>query len=80
MDYYLGQIIVFPYNFVPRGWLLCNGQQLTIQQYTPLYSLIGNKFGGDGHNTFNIPNLKGAEPTPGSGYYICVEGLYPPRD
>jgi microcystin-dependent protein len=80
MDYFLGQIVCFPYSFVPMGWLLCNGQILQIQQNTALFSLIGTKFGGNGTTTFAIPNLQGAEPQPGTGYYICVSGIYPTRD
>lgn len=80
MDYFLGQIVVFPYSFVPMGWMLCNGQQLSVQQNTALFSLIGNKFGGNGQTTFNLPNLQGAEPLPGIGYYICISGIYPTRD
>ena len=80
MDYFLGQIIVFPYSFVPMGFLLCNGQQLNIQQYSALYSLIGNKFGGNGNTTFCIPNLQGAETLPGTAYYICISGIYPTRE
>lgn len=80
MDYFLGQIVIFPYNFVPMGWLLCNGQTLQVQQNTALFSLIGNKFGGNGTSTFCVPNLQGAEAVPGTAYYICVSGIYPTRD
>ncbi len=80
MDYFLGQIELFPYSFAPMGWLLCNGAILQIQQNTALYSLIGTKFGGNGTTTFALPNLQGAEPTPGTGFYICVSGIYPTRD
>jgi microcystin-dependent protein len=80
MDYFLGQIVCFPYDFAPKDWLLCNGQQLNIPQNTALFSLISNKFGGNGTTTFCIPNLQGAEPWPGTGYYICINGIYPARD
>jgi microcystin-dependent protein len=80
MDYFLGQIVVFPYSFVPMGWMLCNGQQLNIQQNTALFSLLSNKFGGNGTTTFCIPNLQGAEVLPGTAYYICVSGIYPTRE
>ena len=79
MDYFLGQICTFPYTFVPYGWLLCNGAQLQIRDNTALYSLIGTTFGGNGTTTFNIPNLQGAEPQPGVGYYICISGIFPTR-
>lgn len=80
MDYFLGQIELFPYSFVPMGWMLCNGTILQIPQNTALFSLIGNKFGGNGTTTFAIPNLQGGEPIPGMGFYICVSGIYPTRD
>ncbi|MBB2182439.1 tail fiber protein [Lachnospiraceae bacterium MD1] len=79
MEYYYGQICVFPYIFVPRGWKLCNGELLQISQNQVLFSLIGTKFGGNGTTNFALPNLQGAEPEPGTGYYICVEGVYPSR-
>ncbi len=79
MDYFLGQIVLFPYGFAPMGWLVCNGQVLNVMQYQAVFSLIGNKFGGNGSTTFCVPNLQGAEPVPGMGYYICMQGLYPVR-
>jgi microcystin-dependent protein len=56
---FLGQVIPVPYNFAPKGWALCNGQILLIAQNTALFSLLGNNFGGDGKNTFGLPNLQG---------------------
>ncbi|HBE80142.1 MAG TPA: phage tail protein, partial [Firmicutes bacterium] len=56
MDYEVGQIVLFPYTLFPDNfpynWLLCNGQQLSIQEYKAVFSVIGNKFGGDGVTTF----------------------------
>ncbi|MGS0763920.1 phage tail protein [Syntrophomonas curvata] len=80
MDYFLGQIVLFPYTFTPLGWMKCDGATLNIQQNTALFSLIGNKFGGNGTTTFCIPNLLGAEPISGMNYYICISGIYPTRD
>jgi microcystin-dependent protein len=54
---YLGQISMFGGNFAPSGWAFCNGQLLSISQYTALYSLIGTYYGGDGQSTFALPNL-----------------------
>jgi len=79
MDYFIGDICLFPYSFTPRGWIKCDGALLPIQQYDTLYALIGNKFGGDGRTNFGVPNLQGAEPIPDMGYYICVEGIFPSR-
>ncbi len=76
----LGQISLLPYNFVPRGWLKCTGQSLNIGSNQALYSLLGNKFGGDGRTTFNLPDLKDASPVAGANYYIAIEGVYPQQD
>lgn len=46
------------FNFAPTGWALCNGQLLSISQYTALFSLLGTTFGGDGVRTFGLPNLQ----------------------
>ena len=52
------------------------GQELTIAQNKPLFSLIGNRFGGDGQTTFRLPDLRGAAPD-GTTYTICDQGVYP---
>ncbi len=80
MDPFLGTIKLFPLDFEPQGWMLCNGRQLTITQHQALYALIGNRYGGDGRTNFNLPNLTGAEPFPGMKYYIAYIGLFPTRD
>lgn len=59
MDQYLGEIRVFPYNFIPRGWAACDGSLLAINTNTALYSLLGTQFGGNGQTTFALPDLKG---------------------
>ena len=58
-DPYLGEIMLVPYNFVPRGWAACNGQLLSIAQNQALFSLLGTIYGGDGITTFALPNLGG---------------------
>ncbi len=80
MDYFLGLIMLMPYNFAPMDWTFCNGQILPIRENTALYSLIGNTYGGDGVTTFALPNLQGAEPIPNMHYCICLAGIYPTRD
>lgn len=55
----LAQIILFGGNFAPRGTLFCAGQSLSIAQNTALFSLLGTTFGGDGVQTFNIPDFRG---------------------
>lgn len=56
---YLGEIRVFSFDRIPRNWLPCNGQVLSIQQYQGLYVLLGNQYGGDGKTNFQLPNLQG---------------------
>lgn len=59
MDPFLGEIRLFPYNFVPRGWQPCDGRLLSVQTNTALFSLIGTQFGGNGTATFALPDLRG---------------------
>lgn len=68
MDPYLAEIRMFAGNFAPRNWALCEGQILAISQNQSLYSLLGNMYGGDGRNTFALPDLRGrAVISPGVG-------------
>lgn len=59
MDEYLGMIKAFAGNFVPRGYMACNGQTISLQQNSALYALLGTTYGGDGQNTFGLPDLRG---------------------
>jgi len=61
-DQYLGEIRLFPYNFAPSGWAFCNGQIMSIQQNTALFSLLGTTYGGNGTTTFALPDLRGRAP------------------
>ena len=56
---FLGEIDLMAFNFAPRGWAMCNGQLLSIQQNTALFSLLGTTYGGDGVQTFALPDLRG---------------------
>ena len=56
---YLGEIEIFGFNFAPKGWLMCAGQILPINQYQALFSLLGTTYGGHGINTFALPDLRG---------------------
>lgn len=56
---FLGEIRRFGFNFPPKGWALCNGQILAINQNAALFSLIGTFYGGNGTTTFALPNLQG---------------------
>jgi microcystin-dependent protein len=53
---------MFGFGFAPRGWQMCNGQILAINQYQALFSLIGTYYGGNGSTTFQLPNLQGSVP------------------
>ncbi|WP_248928196.1 phage tail protein [Paenibacillus hamazuiensis] len=59
---YVGEIRMIAGNFAPVGWAFCNGQILSISEYTLLYSLIGTTYGGDGVTTFCLPDLRGRAP------------------
>jgi microcystin-dependent protein len=58
-EFYIGQIQAFAFGFAPKGWLPCNGQLLSISQNSALFNLIGTTYGGDGHSTFALPDLRG---------------------
>ncbi|MFD2365129.1 phage tail protein [Pseudoduganella sp. GCM10020061] len=58
-DPFIGEIKIYPFNRVPRGWAPCQGQLLPINQNQALYSLLGNVYGGDGRTTFALPDLRG---------------------
>ncbi|MEG0182735.1 MAG: tail fiber protein [Stenotrophomonas sp.] len=59
---YVGEVRLFPYNFAPVGWFDCDGRLLSIAEYDVLFNLIGTTYGGDGVNTFGLPNLSGRVP------------------
>lgn len=56
---FIAEIRIFGFNFPPKNWAFCNGQILPISQNTALFSLIGTYYGGNGINTFALPNLQG---------------------
>jgi microcystin-dependent protein len=59
---YVGEIMAIPWTFAPAGWLMCNGQIVSIASYETLFYLIGTTYGGDGQFTFGIPDLRGRAP------------------
>ncbi|SHJ46549.1 Microcystin-dependent protein [Rubritalea squalenifaciens DSM 18772] len=59
MEGYIGEIRMFAGNFAPRNWEFCNGQDLPINQYASLYSIIGTTYGGDGVNSVGLPDFRG---------------------
>lgn len=59
---FIAEIKIFSFNFAPKGWALCNGQLLPINQNQALFSLLGTTYGGDGRVNFGLPNLQGRTP------------------
>jgi microcystin-dependent protein len=59
---YVGEIRMFGGNFAPNGWMFCEGQTLPISENEVLFQLIGTTYGGDGRETFNLPNLASRVP------------------
>ena len=59
---FVGEIRVFGFNFDPLGWFRCDGQLLSIAENDVLFALIGTTYGGDGQNTFAVPDLRGRKP------------------
>jgi len=61
-DPYVGEIRMFAGNFAPLGWAFCEGQLVSIAEQTVLFDLIGTTYGGDGQQTFALPDLRGRIP------------------
>ena len=59
---FLSEIKIVSFNFPPKGWALCNGQLLPINQNQPLFALLGTTYGGNGQTNFALPNLRGQVP------------------
>lgn len=59
---YVGEIRIFAGNFAPSGWALCDGALLAISEYDTLFNLIGTTYGGDGQDTFALPDLRSRVP------------------
>jgi microcystin-dependent protein len=59
---YISSIELWPLTWATQEYVLCNGQLLTIQQYSPLFALIGKTFGGNGTTNFAVPNMQGRVP------------------
>src|SRR5687768_1700220 len=75
---YVGEIRMFAGNFAPAGWMFCSGQLLPISENETLFQLIGTTYGGDGQETFALPNLQSRVPIhqgqgPGLGSYVLAE-------
>jgi microcystin-dependent protein len=72
---FLSEIRIMSFGFAPKGWALCNGQLLPINQNQALFSLLGTTFGGDGRVNFGLPDLKSRAPIHvGSGHTLGERG------
>ena len=72
---FLSEIRIFSFGFAPKGWALCNGQLLPINQNQALFSLLGTTFGGDGRVNFALPDLQGMTPIHvGQGHTLGEKG------
>lgn len=72
---YVGEIRIFAGNFAPAGWMFCEGQLLPISEYETLFVLIGTSYGGDGQETFALPDMRGRIPIHmGNGYNLAETG------
>jgi microcystin-dependent protein len=71
----VGEIRIFAGNFAPAGWMFCDGQLLSISENETLFQLIGTTYGGDGQNTFALPDLQGRLPLhQGNGFVLAQSG------
>jgi hypothetical protein len=77
-DPHLGEIDLFPYNFIPTGFMHADGSLLPISTNTALFSLLGTTFGGDGITNFALPDLRCMEP-PSMEYAVAMSGVFPSR-
>jgi microcystin-dependent protein len=72
---FLSEIRIMSFGFPPKGWALCDGQLLPINQNQALFSLLGTTYGGDGRVNFGLPNLQGRAPMHmGSGHTLGERG------
>ena len=78
MEPFIGQIVLFPFNFEIRNWARCDGRLLPISSNQALFALLGTQFGGDGRMTFALPKLAG--PSEGLQYQIALQGVFPSRE
>ena len=72
---FLSEIRIMSFSFAPKGWAMCNGQLMPINQNQALFSLLGTTYGGDGRTTFGLPNLQGSTPMHfGNGHTLGEKG------
>jgi microcystin-dependent protein len=72
---FLGELRIISFNFAPKGWALCNGQFMPINQNQALFSILGTTYGGNGQTTFALPDLRGRVPIHmGAGFDLGQKG------
>ena len=72
---FLAEIRLMSFGFAPKGWAMCNGQLLPINQNQALFSLLGTMYGGNGQVTFGLPDLRGKTPiSVGAGHTLGQTG------
>lgn len=76
MDFFIGQIIWFAFDYEVTGFVKCDGRTLEINRNQALFSLLGTKYGGDGTTNFKLPNLNMET----GSLQICINGIYPSRN
>jgi microcystin-dependent protein len=70
---FLSEIRIFTFNFAPKGWAMCNGQLLPINQNQALFALLGTTYGGNGQTNFALPDLRGSVPIHFGGTHTLGE-------
>src|SRR3954454_11637020 len=74
---FLSEIKIMSFNFPPKGWALCNGQLLPINQNQALFSLLRTTYGGNGQTTYALPDLRARAPLHvGSGHPLAEQGAH----
>lgn len=71
---FLGELKICAFAFAPKGWAMCNGQLLPINQNQALFSILGTTYGGDGQVNFALPNLRGRTPIHAGGASNFTQG------
>ncbi len=74
MEPYLGEIRLMAISFAPQGWMPCDGRLMSIRQWTALFSLLGTNYGGDGIQTFALPDLRGRVPVHNGAQTVGTAG------
>lgn len=79
-DSYLGSVGLFANAYCPQGTLEANGQMLSIAENEALFQIYGTTYGGDGKDSFAVPDLSGKVPVPGMRYCVMLSGRWPDHD